>query len=258
MNNQFNKVFPSFDPLNSEFRPDNRIIDCFSNHFSFHLFSKNSDCPLKDWIYQLDNIAIELSSSLLTALVVMDASIKNNIASLIVYIHVHNKLIVKTLYHTINITSTEAEFFAIRCGINQALYLQNIFKIIVITNSIYIAKKIFDPLSHPLQKQAALILNDLKDFFYSHYENIIKFWECPSKYKWNLHKCINIEIKSFNLTLLFPAKNSCDFNKKSKCNNIINNWKMTFQASDLKENNFLDLVNSDDKFLEPIYSKGGT
>jgi len=30
---------------------------------------------------------------------------------------------------------------------------------------------------------------------------------------------------------------------------------MTFQTSDLKGNNFLDLVNSDDKILEPTYSK---
>jgi len=32
---------------------------------------------------------------------------------------------------------------------------------------------------------------------------------------------------------------------------------MTFQASDQKERNFLDLVNSDNKTLEPTYSKGG-
>ena len=31
---------------------------------------------------------------------------------------------------------------------------------------------------------------------------------------------------------------------------------MMFQASNLKGNNFLDLVNSDDKILEPTYSKG--
>ena len=30
-----------------------------------------------------------------------------------------------------------------------------------------------------------------------------------------------------------------------------------FQASDLKGKNFMDLVNSDNNILEPIYSKGG-
>ena len=33
---------------------------------------------------------------------------------------------------------------------------------------------------------------------------------------------------------------------------------MTFQASDQKGRYFLDLVNSDNKILEPMYSKGGT
>jgi len=55
-----------------------------------------------------------------------------------------------------------------------------------------------------------------------------------------------------------PNKNSWDFSRKSECNDIINKWKMTFQASDLKVNNFLDLVGSDDNILEPIYSKDGT
>ena len=64
--------------------------------------------------------------------------------------------------------------------------------------------------THPLQKQAALILNDLRDFFNCHHENTIKFWECPSKSKWNLHKHADIETKLFYLTLLLPAKNSWD------------------------------------------------
>ena len=258
MDNWFNEVFPSFDPLNLEFKPGDRIIDCFFNCFSFHLFSKSSDRLFKSWIQQLDNIAIKSSNTPLTALMVIDASVKNNITSSIAHMHVHNKPIVKMLHHTINIMSTEAEFFTIRCGINQASHLQDIFKIIVVTNSIHTAKKIFDPLSYPLQKQAALILNDLRDFFNCHHENIVEFCECPSKSKWNLHKYVDIENKSFNLTLLLPAKNSWDFSKKSECDDIISNWKMTFQASDLKGNNFLELVDSNNKILEPLYSKGRT
>ena len=33
---------------------------------------------------------------------------------------------------------------------------------------------------------------------------------------------------------------------------------MTFQVSDLKGRNFLDLVDSDNNILKPTYSKGGT
>ena len=48
--NQFNEVFPSFDLLNPEFRPGNRIINYFSNCFSFYLYNKKSDNLFKDQI----------------------------------------------------------------------------------------------------------------------------------------------------------------------------------------------------------------
>ena len=204
MENWFNEVFPYFDSLNPEFKPGDRIVDCFS----FHLFRKKLDCFFKSRIQQLDNLAIESSNTPSNTLVVMDASIKNNVASLITHVHVYNKPIIKMLHYAVNITNTEAEFFTIRCGINQAAHLQDVSKIIVVTDSIHVVRKIFNPSSHPLQEQAALILNNLRVFFNHHHENIIKFWECPSKSKWNLHKCVNIETKLFNLTLLFPVKNS--------------------------------------------------
>ena len=123
MDNRFNEVFPSFDLLNPEFKPDNRIINCFSDHFSFHLFSKNNDPLFKNHSQQLDNLAIESSNTPSNTLMVIDTSIKNNVTSSIAHIHVHNRPVVKTLHYMVNITSTEAKFFAIRCGINQAIYL---------------------------------------------------------------------------------------------------------------------------------------
>ena len=48
---------------------------------------------------------------------------------------------------------------------------------------------------------------------------------------------------------------SCDFSKKSESDNILKVWKMIFQASDLKENQFLDLLNDDNNITEPLYVK---
>ena len=177
MDNCFNEVFPSFDLLNPKFSPGDRIIYCFPNCFYFYLFSKSKDQHFKSHIQQLDNLAIESSNTPSNTLIVMDVSVKNNIAFSIVHVHIHNKPIIKMLHHTSNITSTEAEFFTIRCGINQATHLHSISKIIVVMDSIHVAKKIFDPLSHSLQKHVAFILKDLREFFSCHQENIIKFWE---------------------------------------------------------------------------------
>jgi len=139
MDNRFNKVFPFFNPFNSEFSSGSRIIDNFSSHFSFYSFSKCSDDNFISHTCMLDNLAIVLSKDLSCALIVTDASIKNNMATSITHIHICNKAIVKTLHHTVNITSTEAELFAIRCGINQANNTQEISKIIVIIDLIHTA-----------------------------------------------------------------------------------------------------------------------
>jgi len=161
MNNCFNEVFPSFDPLNPEFAPGYRIIDTLSSQFSFYSFSKCNEKNPKSQVQQLDYMAIRFSSNLSHALVIMDANVKNNITTFISHVHIHNKLITKTLYHTVNIMSTEAELFAIRYNINQATNSASILKIIVITDSIHTTRKIFDLSSHLFQSHTAIILKEI-------------------------------------------------------------------------------------------------
>ena len=47
MDNRFNEVFSAFDLINPELQPSNRVIDTFSNHFSFHTFSRKNDPSFK-------------------------------------------------------------------------------------------------------------------------------------------------------------------------------------------------------------------
>jgi len=119
------------------------------------------------------------------------------------------------------------------------------------------AKKIFDPLSHPLQIHAVAILKELHYFFSRNSSNSIEFWESPSHLNWHLHKAVDHELKSFNLMPIFPCKMSWDFSRKSECDNILCNWKMTFQASDGKGNYFLNLLNVNFNFIKLFYAKRG-
>jgi len=98
----------------------------------------------------------------LVVLVITDANIKNNMAISMAHIHIYNRPVFKTLHHTVNVNSMEAELFAIRCSINQATNSIEISKIIVITDSIHTAKKIFDLLSHLFQTHLASILCKLQ------------------------------------------------------------------------------------------------
>ena len=88
MDNCFNEVFSSFDPLNLEFALGCRIIDNFSSHFSFNLFSKCYDDNLKLQICQLNNMTIKSLCNLSYVLIIMDVSIKNNITTSISHIHI--------------------------------------------------------------------------------------------------------------------------------------------------------------------------
>jgi len=152
----------------------------------------------------------------------------------------------------------EAELFAIRCGINQACIKENISKIIVITDSIHVVKKIFDSKLHPFQTHTSAILSELCHFLNIKQENSIEFWECSSRLKWRFHYEVDKDSKSFNPTPSFPSKISWDYCKKTNSDNIINQWKMMFQASDRKENHFLDLVDNNLNIIEPVYTKGGS
>ena len=77
------------------------------------------------------------------------------------HVHTHNKPLIKTIHHAVNVTSTEVELFAIRCGINQAMCIDNISKIIVITDFIHAVKRIFDLSVHLFQVQSVTVLSDI-------------------------------------------------------------------------------------------------
>jgi len=223
MDNRFNKIFSSFDPLNKEFFPGSYLIDTFPSHFSFHPFNKYNNNNLEDCSHQLDNITITSLLNHSYALVISDAGIKNNVAISIAHIHICDKPIIKMIHHAVNITSTEAKLFAIRCGINQAVNLPGISKIVIITDLIHTVKRIFDLSIYSFQTHSASISKELRKFFLTNNNNSITFWECPSRCDWLLFKSVDRDTKQFQQTPLFPYKLSWNFSKKNECNNIIQN-----------------------------------
>jgi len=104
-----NEFFLSFSFFNKEFKPGDRLIDLFSDRFSFHFRSSNT----KKHIEKLDEIALRASSNPSSTIIMSDASIKNHVATSISHIHSFNKPVIKTEHRAINVTTTEAELFAI-------------------------------------------------------------------------------------------------------------------------------------------------
>ena len=203
-------------------------------------------------------MTIQSSLSPHMAIVVSDASIKNDIATLVSHIHISDQPLVKMVHHAAFVTSTEAEIFAIRCGISQACNKENISKIIIITDSIHVAKKIFNTKFHPYQIHTSAILNELRQFFTTCQENHIEFWECPSQLRWRLHKSTDRDLKSFKPIPILPSKISWNYCKKVDSDNNIKLWKMTFQALDGKGRQFLNLVDNNLETIELSYTKGSS
>ena len=83
-------IFPSFSPIDPEFSPGNCIVDSFSNRFSFNLTNKKVENYNKKRSQELDKMVLHLSSDSKAALVVTDASIRNDIATSISHIHSYN------------------------------------------------------------------------------------------------------------------------------------------------------------------------
>ena len=151
VNNRLNGVSNSFDPFNNKLSPENKLIDFYSSCFYFHHSDRKSSNMRKTHLCHLDKIVFNASSDPKTAIVILDASIKNQVATSITHVHTHDFPVIKTIHHAVNVTSTEVELFAIRCGLNQAIQLTNIKHIIVITNTIYATKRIFNSSIHLYQ-----------------------------------------------------------------------------------------------------------
>ena len=150
-------LFPSSPGIYSGFC----LSDIFSDHFSFNLANKKEKDKDKTCVQELDDMVLCISSSPNTTLIITDASIKNDIATLILHIHQANHPLIKTVYHAVFVTSLEVELFTIRCSINQACNKEDVSKIVIITDSIHAAKNIFSSSLHPYQLHSTAILSKL-------------------------------------------------------------------------------------------------
>ena len=143
-NNYLNENFLSFDNLNRELSPGFCLIDTFSHWFTFYSVSwKDTDAKIT-YYNKLNSIYKNSLIDQNMILIISDTSIKNNITTSVLHIYKEQKIIAKTIHHVMNVISTKAKLFAIRCSINYVTQMQNITHIIIITDTIPAPKYIFD------------------------------------------------------------------------------------------------------------------
>jgi len=193
-------IFPFFNILSPEFSPGSRIINIFHSYFSFFYTNCKSKESKNNYIYKLDKYIIHTSTDPKTVIIISDVSIS--------HVYSLSNSTKETLYYAVNVTTTEAKLFAIRCGINQTVQIPEVAHIIVIIDAIYIVHYIFDSSNHPYQLQSIAMSKELREFFNKDSSNYIVFWDCLSNNKWPFHFIVNKKSKEFNLTPLLPYKSS--------------------------------------------------
>ena len=155
----------------------------FSDCFSFHIVNCKNSKVRTAHQNKLKNIYSNSTNYHDTVLIISNVNVKNNIATLVSYIQRKHKIIMKTIHHAINLISTETKLFVIRCDISQASQIPDITHIVIITNTIPAAKRIFDMFLYPYQLYSIAIFSDLRRFFNKNSSNLISFWDCPSSNK---------------------------------------------------------------------------
>ena len=151
------------------------MIDTFSNQFYFLSVNQKDSDTLRTYHNRLNNIYEDSLNNQDTILVIMDASIKNNVATSVFYIWKDHNIIIKSIHYTMNVNSTEVELFAMK--------LQDVSKVVVITDAIPATKWIFNTSIYPYQLHFITILENLREFFNKNPNNSISFWDCPNNIK---------------------------------------------------------------------------
>ena len=155
---------------------------------------------------KLNNIYLNVLNNTNTVLIIVDAGVKNNVATTIAHIYRDQTCIKKLYYQAMNILPTEVELFAIRCSINQAVNIPDINYIVIITDAIHAAEKILDSSCYLHQLHTITISYKLKTFFQANPTNSMAFWDCSSNDKWLPYYAINRETKIHTIQPLYPSQ----------------------------------------------------
>jgi len=147
---------------------------------------------------------------------------------------------------------------AIHLGLIPAIEEENVYNIIIITDSIATAKKIFESKTDSLQNMFIPVILAIDSFFRKDDRNKIQFWLCSSKAKWPKHKLVNDQVKADNCTPIFPSKELHLFNKKKEYDNILQKWQESFLSNPKRDQCFLDFEDENQNVIKPTYTKGGS
>jgi len=154
-------------------------------------------------------------------------------------------------------TALDAELFAIRLGVAKATSF-DVKHIILITDSLSIARKAVDASVHLGQAHSLSVVCALREFFTQHPNTFINFWDCPSKAQWSLHYLVHEDITNTRTTAGRHPVTSLDTLHSKSTTFCLDAWRSSFSHPSSQGHHFLSLKGGNHKPLQPSYTKGGS
>jgi len=184
VNKCLNGVRECFNPLFPLFSLGSRVVDYFPSRFSFHSPPSSSDEDLYHHLQNLNQAFRSFQTTPHNITIIADGSIKKSqVATAVTHIWLEHSIVQRLQANSINVTSIEAELMAIYLGLIPAIEEENVHNIIVITDFIAAAKKVFESKTNSLQNMFIPVTLAIDSFFRKDGRNKIQFWFCPSKAK---------------------------------------------------------------------------
>ena len=175
--------------------------DAQVHDWAFKGTSLGGQARLSSWLFSLLRCKMSLilpkrlygiTTSFNNITVIADGGVKKlHVATTVAHIWFDNSITQRLQVNFINVTLIEAELMAICLGLIPAIEKENIYDIIVITDSIAVARKIFKSKVNPLQNMFIPVTSAVDFFFRKDSRNKIQFWFCPNKAKWPKHQLVD-------------------------------------------------------------------
>jgi len=87
INHCLNEVIPAFDNLNSKLRLGHCLVDLFLEWFSFNTVKQSDPKVRRAHLNKLNDIYLNVLNNTNTILIIVDAEVKNNVATMITHIY---------------------------------------------------------------------------------------------------------------------------------------------------------------------------
>jgi len=257
INKCLSEITKYFYPLYQIFSPGSRIVNYFSSSITFHSLPLASDKDLYKHIQDLNHIFCQSQTNFYSATVITNGGVKkSNVATAVAHIWKDNSVTKQLQIQTMNIISIKAKLIAICISLIPTMENNDTCNIIVLTNSISVANKVFKSYISPAQNIILLLTSRIKSFLKKDKRNAIHFWYCPSKVEWPKYKLVDNKVKVAANTPTLSSRCSYLLSRKKECNNILKKWQTSFATSHKKSQLSLDFEDKEEYIIKPTYAKG--